>query len=392
VPGIGPKTADRLAELGLRTIGQLQQADEALLAARFGAKTARFLRARAHFEDDSPVETERGAAKSRSNERTFDTDIADHAELESVLRALAGEPAVDHVTGIARRQPRQPLAHGDWARADVARDDLAPLFRGADVVVHLAWAIQPSRRRDTLWRTNVLGSGRVFAAAADAQVPALVYASSVGAYGAGPTDDRPVDESWPTTGIQSSFYARHKAEVERVLAQALAGGETQAYVFRPCIVAGPEAPALINAIPHLGLRRRLPGILRPLPVLPDPGVPFQLVHHDDVALALRAAILGEGRPGVYNLAAAGQVRMSDVARELGWRTIPVPGAAVAGASAVVARLRFLPAGLSWVHALRVPSIMDTATARRELGWQPRHDAHDTLRETVACARKAGIVD
>jgi DNA polymerase-4 len=93
VPGIGPKTADRLAELGLRTIGQLQQADEAQLAERFGANSARFLLSRAHFIDDSPVETERGAAKSRSNETTFDTDIEDLAELEVVLRRLAGELA-----------------------------------------------------------------------------------------------------------------------------------------------------------------------------------------------------------------------------------------------------------------------------------------------------------
>jgi DNA polymerase IV len=93
VPGIGPKTADRLAELGLRTIGQLQQADEAQLAERFGTNSARFLLARAHFEDDSPVETERGAAKSRSNETTFDTDIEDLTELESVLRRMAGELA-----------------------------------------------------------------------------------------------------------------------------------------------------------------------------------------------------------------------------------------------------------------------------------------------------------
>jgi DNA polymerase IV len=91
VPGIGPKTADRLAEMGLRTLGQLQQVDEALLAERFGANTARFLKARALFEDDSPVETERGAAKSRSNERTFDEDIADLAQLEKVLRAMAAE-------------------------------------------------------------------------------------------------------------------------------------------------------------------------------------------------------------------------------------------------------------------------------------------------------------
>ena len=91
VPGIGPKTAERLAELGVRTLGQLQTADEARLAARFGTNTARFLKARALFEDDSPVQTERGAAKSRSTERTFDEDVDSLERLESSLAEMAGE-------------------------------------------------------------------------------------------------------------------------------------------------------------------------------------------------------------------------------------------------------------------------------------------------------------
>ncbi|WP_051323985.1 DNA polymerase IV [Candidatus Solirubrobacter pratensis] len=91
LPGIGPKTAERLAELGYTTVAQLQEADEAQLAARFGDRTARYLKARATFHDDSPVETESGAAKSVSTERTFDTDIASPAELEDVLRRLSRE-------------------------------------------------------------------------------------------------------------------------------------------------------------------------------------------------------------------------------------------------------------------------------------------------------------
>ena len=88
-PGIGPKTAERLAELGYATVAQLQEADEAQLAARFGDRTARYLKARASFHDDSPVETESGAAKSVSTERTFDEDIASHEELETILRTLS---------------------------------------------------------------------------------------------------------------------------------------------------------------------------------------------------------------------------------------------------------------------------------------------------------------
>ena len=91
LPGIGPKTAERLAALGYATVAQLQEADEAALAARFGDRTARYLKARAAFHDDSPVETETGAAKSVSTERTFDTDIASHSELEEILRGLSAE-------------------------------------------------------------------------------------------------------------------------------------------------------------------------------------------------------------------------------------------------------------------------------------------------------------
>ena len=134
----------------------------------------------------------------------------------SLLERLAGDPEVESVLGLARRRPRLDVPKTDWTEADVASSDLVPLFRGADAVVHLAWLIQPSRDRRHLWRTNVEGSARVFRAVADAGVPALVYASSVGAYSPGPKD-RPVDESWPTNGIPTSFYARHKAEVERLL-------------------------------------------------------------------------------------------------------------------------------------------------------------------------------
>jgi DNA polymerase-4 len=88
LPGVGPKTAERLREIGIDTLGALQQVDEAALAERFGARHARELIARAHFHDESPIETSR-VLKSRSNEVTFDEDIASLAELEAVLRRLA---------------------------------------------------------------------------------------------------------------------------------------------------------------------------------------------------------------------------------------------------------------------------------------------------------------
>jgi DNA polymerase IV len=90
IPGIGPKTAERLRETGLATLGALADADPAVLTARFGPRLGVALQARARFEDDAPVTQERKVV-SESRETTFDRDISDPAELESVLDRLVVE-------------------------------------------------------------------------------------------------------------------------------------------------------------------------------------------------------------------------------------------------------------------------------------------------------------
>ncbi len=308
------------------------------------------------------------------------------------IAALEKAPAreIGRIVGMARR-PFDPAEHG-WKRTEYRRGDVLDraavegLVDGADVVVHLAFIVVQASS-DTR-NTNVEGSRNVFEAAVAAGAKRLVYASSVAAYGFPEDADGLLTEEMPPRGHDRFPYSAHKAEVEAVLSEAIAGGDTDAYVFRPCIVAGPDAPVLVNAVPHLRLRRRLPGVVRPLLVLPDPGVPFQLVHHDDVALALRAGVLGRGTPGAYNLAGPGEVRMRDLADALGLRTVPVPHAAVEAAAHAVALSPWAPAEATWIEAARRPVLMDTSKARRELRWRPRHDAQETLRETVAAVEAA----
>jgi DNA polymerase-4 len=94
VPGIGPKTVERLRALGISTLGELAAADAGLLGARFGRRMAAELIRRASFEDDSPVTQERKVV-SESRETTFDRDIASISELEAVMSRLVGRLASD---------------------------------------------------------------------------------------------------------------------------------------------------------------------------------------------------------------------------------------------------------------------------------------------------------
>jgi nucleoside-diphosphate-sugar epimerase len=263
--------------------------------------------------------------------------------------------------------------------------------------VHLAFMIMGGAKASR--RVNLDGSRNVFEAAAAAGVKRVVYASSVAAYGFHAENPQPLTEDVPARGTSAHYYSAQKAEVEELLADALHGTRTAAYVFRPCIVAGPKAPLLIDSLPYSQLSGRLPGpvlslldgvpILRP--VLPDPGVPFQLIHHDDVATAVRAAVLGRGKPGVYNLAGSGQLTVGQLADELGWYSIPVPELAIDAAAEMISRLGFLPAQAQWIAAFREPVIMSTAKARKELRWRPRHEAVDTLRETIATTRMDSLI-
>ncbi len=321
----------------------------------------------------------------------------------ALIDELEASDAVGAVRGMARR-PFDPVAAG-WRKATYQRGDildrghLAELFDGADVAVHLAFAIFGDREESR--RINLDGSRNVFEAAVQAGVGRLVYASSVAAYGFHPDAPQPLTEDAPALGSPDFYYSAQKAELEEALDEIIAGSELDAYVFRPCIVAGPRATMLVEQTvgavrlgdPTPRLRRHVLGRLPlPAPVLPDAGVPIQLVHHDDVASALAAAVEGRGEPGAYNLAGDGEIGVADIARSLGWRSIRVPRPAMGVGTTIASRLSFINPQLEWATALANPILMDTTKARRDLDWQPHFDAPETLLQTAVSARERGLLD
>lgn len=319
----------------------------------------------------------------------------------ALLRALDRSPEVKKVIGMARR-PFDPADLGlkktEYRRGDILDpDSLTELVDGADVLVHLAFIILGGR--EETHRINLEGTRNVFEAALNSGVKRFIYTSSVAAYGFHDDNPQPLTEEVPPAGTDAFYYSAQKAELERELHKMVDGSDVETYVFRPCIVAGEDAVTLVEAMTQqLQLGGRLPQITKFLdtvpflaPVLPDPGNPFQLVHHDDVADALVAAIGGRGEPGIYNLAAEDTIQVSDLASALGWYSVPIPGLTVELAAQAISRIPFAPAEMSWINALRVPVLMDNSKARDKLGWEPKHSTRETLEDTVAGARAEGVL-
>jgi nucleoside-diphosphate-sugar epimerase len=313
----------------------------------------------------------------------------------ALLPLLEAAPEVGKVVGVARR-PFDPAEHGwtklEYRRGDVRDPDLlAEAFRGADVVVHLAFLITGTSSRSTTRDINVTGTLNAFRAAAAAGADRFVYASSVAAYGFHPDNPIGMSEDWPTRPADHLFYAQEKAELEEVLAEEAAAHEDVGlYLLRPPIVVGPH---VVGAKSDL-VERLLPAATRamrlakrsPLRVpLIAPDLELQLIHEDDVATALLACALGQGPPGAYNIAGDGTITGAQLVQELGFAPIRLPSGVLQGVARRIAGLPmpgFVPPVAGWAEALSSSSIVDTTKAKRDLGWTPRYSSLQALRATI----------
>jgi nucleoside-diphosphate-sugar epimerase len=303
---------------------------------------------------------------------------------KALVARLAGDPAGHEVVGVARREPG-PGWPADFHAADLRTDDLTRVFHEADAVVHLAWFFQPTHDPAVTWQNNVVGTERLLAAVAAAEVPGLLVASSVGAYSPGPSNAgggrRRVDELWPTHSTPTAAYGREKAYVERLLDRFEAEWPTvrvlrmrPSFMFRRGaateqrrIFAGPFVPRALATN---------------LPVLPYPrGLEFQALHTDDAVDAFARA-LTSGARGAFNLAAEPVLDGARLAEILDARLVQMPPGMVRGALATAWHLRVAPVDPGLFDLVRHLPLLDSTRAHDELGWTPRYRATEAFAEFV----------
>jgi nucleoside-diphosphate-sugar epimerase len=291
----------------------------------------------------------------------------------ALLPALAERPEIDEIVGLARRPPAWDVPKVKWHAADIQRDDLTELFRGAAVVIHLVWIIQPSRDAERQRQVNIGGLERVLAAVRAAGVGRFIHASSVGAYSRAPRDHA-VDETWPTDGMATLPYSWQKAYAERLVErfehecpdctvlrirpslvmQRAAGHEVGRYFLGPLV-----PPALLPPRAVLAVLDRGP-------------IRLQAVHATDLARAFVLAACSDVT-GALNVAGPGVVG--------GDRPALQRIAQVLAGTTFAARLQ--PTGRGWVEAAAHLPLMDTGRIERELGWHAAWPAREALRDLLS---------
>ena len=303
----------------------------------------------------------------------------------ALLRIL---PAEHDVVGVVRRPPApQGVYHrADWCALDLTGPggiaDLRRVFEGAEVVVHLAWGFQPTRDTRYLTQLGVGGTAAVLQASHASGVGQLVHMSSVGTYASGSYGKR-VDETWPTTGIESSPYSRDKSAAETLLdeyEQRLGSAAIPVARMRPGFIL---QRAAASGLMRYGLPEYIPMQLVPLlPLLPlDRRLCIPLVHADDVAQAI-SQVIERRAAGPFNLAAEPPIGRDDVAAVLGARSVHIPSGLLGTLVDLSWRARLQHIDRGWIDLAFTVPLLDCSRARTDLGWTPKWTSTEALADLL----------
>jgi UDP-glucose 4-epimerase len=293
-----------------------------------------------------------------------------------LIERLAASEDTERITIADVRPPGAFRPKVSYERLDVRDADAARALLARerpDVLVHLAFVLDPIHDEHAMYEIDVNGTSNVLDAASAAGVGQVLVTSSATAYGAFPENPVPLTEEHPVRGVASFEYARDKAESDRICQLwAHRHPERTMTIVRPTIVLGPSVNNFI-------LR-----LLTAQPFIADLGgdaPPLQLVHEDDLVDAL-AGLLEGGHAGAFNVAGDGTMTMRECAGLLGLPVRRVPRRVYWALARLLWRLRVSEVPPGYLHFVVNPWIVSNEKLKETLGWQPRHTTRETFEITM----------
>ena len=295
-----------------------------------------------------------------------------------LLARLSAEPSVQRVLATDRLPLQETYSKVSFVQQDITQP-LAEVFRdhGVEAVVHLAFVLRQGRNREEVHRTNVEGADALLQACHAAGVRRVVDLSSSTVYGPHADNSVPLSEEAPCRPPYGFQYAWDKAATDRLFQEhASRHPDREVSILRACVVLGPQARNFITT-----------ALFKPLLIgVRGHDPPLQLVHEEDV-VELLWRFVSESHPGVFNVAAPGTVRWSELARMARRPLVWLPAAVAYPLTDLTWRLRLQSdapsAGLEFI---RHPWVVSTARLERETGFRFRHTTQETLESFLAVGR------
>ena len=242
-----------------------------------------------------------------------------------------------------------------------------------DVLIHLAFVLNPIHDQEAEYDIDVGGTQNVLRAASEGGIEHVMVTSSATAYGAFPDNPVPMSEDWPVRGVASFPYACHKTEADRLCQLwALDHPDRTMTIVRPCIVFGPNVD---NYIVRLWTDQ---------PFQADLGLeaqPLQFVHEDDLVEALDLLLHGR-HGGAFNVAGEGTMLTTECADAIGLKRRRVPLGLYWKLAALMWRLRQSETPPGNLHFVIHPWVVSTEKLTETTGWRPRHTSRETFEITM----------
>lgn len=247
-----------------------------------------------------------------------------------------------------------------------------------DVLVHLAFILNPSHDEGFMYEVDVNGTHNVLEAAAEVGIRQVLVTTSAVAYGAFPDNPSPITEEHPVRGVARFSYARDKTESDRIVQLwALQHPDVITTIVRPCIVFGPHVD---NYLVRLWTKQ---------PFAVDAGNldgAIQFVHEEDVVGAISGLLLGR-HGGRYNLSPEGLMTLRECAEVLGTPIRKLPVWAYRLLGRLFWRLRLSEAPPGQIDFALYPWIVSNEKLKQTLGWTPRFTSRETFELTMRAQGK-----
>jgi UDP-glucose 4-epimerase len=282
--------------------------------------------------------------------------------------------------------PKGYRPHTEFERVDVRdREAVRSVLDRVrpDVLVHLAFILNPSHDEEFAYNVDVNGTHNVLEAASQVGTGQVLVTTSGVAYGAFPDNPVPLTEDDPVRGVAGFTYARDKTESDRLCQLwAATHPERVMTIVRPCIVFGPNVD---NYLVRLWTKQ---------PFAVDVGTidsNIQFVHEDDVVEGITALLLGR-HAGAYNVAGDGLMTNRECAELIGTPIRKMPLRLYRGLARVMWKLRqseVPPGGIEFaLHSW----LLSNEKLKRTTGWEPKHTSRETFEITMRAHGKLPPVE